>query len=59
MRPFTRKSKWDQLRDVALATATNPGTRQAGKVTLTVVGGAIAATVASAAVSAARHGNQS
>lgn len=59
MRLFTRKSKWDRLREVAVAAATSPSTRHAGKVTLSVVGGAVAATLASAAVSAARHGNQS
>jgi hypothetical protein len=59
MRPFTRKSKWDQVREVALAAASDPGARQAGKVTLTVVGGAVAATIASAAVSAARQGDKS
>lgn len=52
---FTRKSKWDRLRDAALATMASPDLRRATKVTLGVVGGAVAATAASAAVSAARR----
>jgi hypothetical protein len=59
MGPFTRKSKWDELREVAFAAVKDPSARQAGKVTLTVVGGAVAATIASAAVSAARQGDKS
>jgi hypothetical protein len=56
---FGHKTRWDRLREVAAATAASLGTRQVGKVTLGVVGGAVAATVASAAVSAARHGDDS
>lgn len=59
MRMFGHKTRWDRLREVAAATAASLGTRQVGKVTLGVVGGAVAATVASAAVSAARHGDDS
>jgi hypothetical protein len=59
MKLFGRKSKWDRLRDAAVTTATSTAARHAGKVTLTVVGGAAAATVASAALSAARHGSDS
>jgi len=52
---FTRKSKWDRLRDAAAATMASPDLRRATKVTLGVVGGAVAATAASAAVSAVRR----
>jgi hypothetical protein len=52
---FTRKSKWDHFRDAAAATIGSAGLRRATKVTLGVVGGAVAATAASAAVSAVRH----
>lgn len=52
---FTRKSKWDQFRDAAAATIASGALRRATKVTLGVVGGAVAATAASAAVSAVRH----
>jgi hypothetical protein len=52
---FTRKSKWDHFRDTAAATIASVGLRRATKVTLGVVGGAVAATAASAAVSAIRH----
>ena len=55
MRLFTRKSKWDRLWDAATATLTHVGVRRLAKVTLGVVGGAAAATAASAAVSSVRH----
>lgn len=55
MKLFTRKSKWDQFRDVAVATIASAGLRRATKMTLGVVGGAAAATAASAAVSSIRH----
>ena len=55
MRLFTRKSKWDHLRDAATAALTHIGLRRLAKVTLGVVGGAVAATAASAAVSSARR----
>jgi uncharacterized protein (DUF697 family) len=59
MKLFTRKSKWDRLMDAAAATATDAGVRRLTKVTLGVVGGAVAATAASAAVSSARHQDES
>jgi hypothetical protein len=59
MRLFGRKSKWDRVRDSAMAMAADSGIKHAGKVTLGVVGGAIAATAASAAVSSARKSGQS
>ena len=56
---FTRKSKWDLLLEsVESATASNT-VRLASKVTLGVVGGAVAATAASAAISARRHQGES
>ena len=52
---FTRKSKWDLLLE-SVASAADRGTlRLASKVTLGLVGGAVAATAASAAISARRH----
>lgn len=54
MKLFSRKSKWDRLKD-ATAQAVSGDFRQAAKVTLSVVGGAIVATAASAAVSAVRQ----
>ena len=54
MRLFTRKSKWDRFMDVAAATLASAGVRRLTKITLGVVGGAVAATAASAAVSSAR-----
>jgi uncharacterized protein (DUF697 family) len=58
MRLFTRKSKWDRLVEAAAATLASAGLRKLSKVTLGVVGGAVAVTAASAAVSAARHQDQ-
>jgi uncharacterized protein (DUF697 family) len=55
LRLFTRKSKWDRLMDVAVATLANATGRRLTKITLGVVGGAVAATAASAAVSFARR----
>lgn len=55
MRLFTRKSKWDRLMDAAAATLANTQTRRLTKITLGVLGGAVAATAASAAVSSARR----
>jgi uncharacterized protein (DUF697 family) len=54
MRLFSRKSKWDRFMDAAVATLANARTRRLGKITLGVMGGAVAATAASAAVSSAR-----
>ncbi|HEY1640494.1 MAG TPA: hypothetical protein VGG35_07395 [Streptosporangiaceae bacterium] len=59
MKFFERKSNWDRVRDTALATMTEGSARQAGKVALTAAGGAVAVTIASAAVSSIRHGSQS
>jgi uncharacterized protein (DUF697 family) len=59
MRLFTRKSKWDRVKDVTAAAVSSGGFRQVTKVTLGVVGGAIAASAASAAISSIRHQDQS
>jgi hypothetical protein len=59
MRFFERKSNWDRLRDTAMAAATGGSARQAGKMVLTVAGGAVAVTIASAAVSSLRRGAES
>ena len=55
MRLFTRKSKWERLTDAATAALAGAGLRRVTKVTLGVVGGAVAATAASAAVSSIRR----
>jgi uncharacterized protein (DUF697 family) len=55
MKLFTRKSRWDRLLGAAAATMENGELRRLTKVTLSIVGGAVAATAASAAVSSIRH----
>jgi uncharacterized protein (DUF697 family) len=55
MKLFTHKSKWDRAREAAVAAISKGDFRQAGKVTLSIVGGAVAATVASAAISSVRQ----
>jgi uncharacterized protein (DUF697 family) len=59
MRLFTRKSKWERLMDAATATFASTAVRRLTKVTLGVVGGAVAATATSAAVSSVRHQDES
>jgi hypothetical protein len=54
MKLFRRKSRWDRIMNTVTSAASRGGVRDAGKVTVGVVGGAVAATVASAVVSAAR-----
>jgi uncharacterized protein (DUF697 family) len=54
MRLFSRKSKWDRLMDAAAAALADARTRRLAKITLGVIGGTVAATAASAAVSSAR-----
>jgi hypothetical protein len=56
---FTRKSKWDLLLESVGTATANDTVRLASKVTLGVVGGAVAATAASAAISALRHQDES
>ncbi len=55
MRLFTRKSKWERLMDAAAVSLADAGFRRVTKVTLGVVGGAVAAAAASAAVSSVRQ----
>ena len=57
MKLFQRKSRWERIMEAVTSAAARGGVREAGKVTVGVVGGAVAATVASAAVSAARDRN--
>ena len=52
---FTRKSKWDLLLESVESATSSDSVRLASKVTLGLVGGAVAATVASAAISVLRH----
>lgn len=52
---FTRKSRWERLLESAAAVAEGGSVRQVAKVTLGMVGGAVAATAASAAISMARQ----
>ena len=52
---FTRKSKWDLLLETVASATSSDSMRLVSKVTLGVVGGAVAATAASAAISAVRH----
>jgi uncharacterized protein (DUF697 family) len=59
MKLFTRKTRWDRLRDAATTAIADAGLRRLTKVTLGVVGGAVAATAASAAVSSVRHQDES
>jgi hypothetical protein len=59
VRFFTRKSKWDRLREAAMKTATeNLELRGVSKVTAGAVAGAVAVTAASAAISAIRQQGQ-
>jgi len=50
-----RKSRWEKLIESTANVAAASSVRQAAKVTLGVVGGAVAATAASAAISTIRH----
>jgi hypothetical protein len=59
MRLFARKSKWDRVKDATASAVGSGSFRQATKVTLGVVGGAIAVSAASAAISSIRHQGQS
>jgi uncharacterized protein (DUF697 family) len=59
MRLFKRKSRWERILDAMAAAMAKGGLRRMAKVTAGVVGGAAAATVASAAVSSIRHQNES
>ena len=55
MKLLKRKSKWEKLLESATDAVAGGGVRQAAKVTLGVVGGMIAATAASAAISTVRR----
>jgi hypothetical protein len=55
---FKRKSRWDEVLESVATVASSGGIRRLSKVTLAAVGGAVAATAASAAVSAVRRQEQ-
>lgn len=58
MKLLKRKNRWEKLLDSAADVAAGGSARQAAKVTLGVLGGAVAATAASAAISTVRHQDQ-
>jgi hypothetical protein len=58
MRLFSRKSKWDRLWDAVADTLAEGGDSRLTKVTLGVVGSVVAATAASAAISAVRRSDE-
>lgn len=58
MKLLRRKSRWEKLLESASEVAAGGSVRQAAKVTLGVVGGAVAATAASAAISTIRRQDQ-
>jgi hypothetical protein len=55
MKLFRRKSKWDRILDVAETAMAKAEMGRVTKVTAGVIGGALAATAASAAISSIRH----
>ena len=55
MKLLKRKNRWERLLDSAGEVAAGGSIRQLARVTLGVVGGAAAATAASAAISSIRH----
>ena len=59
MKLFTRKSKWDHIMDVAESALAKAEMGRVTKVTAGVIGGALAATAASAAISFIRHQDDS
>lgn len=59
MRLFRRKSRWERALDAVAATMAKGSLRRLGKVSASVIGGAAAATAASAAVSSIRHKDDS
>jgi hypothetical protein len=59
MKLFRRKSKWDRIMDVAETAMSKADMGRFSKVTAGVIGGALAATAASAAISSIRHQDDS
>jgi hypothetical protein len=55
MKLFRRKSKWDRVMDVAETAIAKAEMGRVTKVTAGVIGGVLAATAASAAISSIRH----
>jgi uncharacterized protein (DUF697 family) len=59
MRLFRRKSKWDRVLGTMATMTAKGGLRRLSKVGAGVIGGAAAATAASAAISSIRHQDDS
>jgi uncharacterized protein (DUF697 family) len=59
MRLFRRKSRWERVLDAVTATMAKGSMRRLSKLSAGVIGGAAAATAASAAVSSIRHKDDS
>jgi hypothetical protein len=59
MRLFRRKSRWERVLDAVTTTMAKGGLRRLSKLSAGVIGGAAAATAASAAVSSIRHKDDS
>jgi len=59
MKLFRRKSKWDRMLDTMATMMAKGGLRRLSKVGVGVIGGATAATAASAAISSIRHRDDS
>jgi hypothetical protein len=55
---FRRKSKWDEVLESITTVASSGAVRGVSKMTLAALGGAVAATAASAAVSTVRRQEQ-
>jgi hypothetical protein len=55
---FRRKSKWDEVLESITTVASSGAVRRVSKMTLAALGGAVAATAASAAVSTVRRQEQ-
>ena len=55
---FRRKSKWDEVLESITTVAASGAVRRVSKMTLAALGGAVAATAASAAVSTVRRQEQ-
>ena len=59
MRLFRRKSRWERVLEAVTTTVAEGSLRRLSKLSAGVIGGAVAATAASAAVSSIRHKDDS
>jgi hypothetical protein len=59
MRLFSRKSRWERVLEAVTTTVAEGSLRRLSKLSAGVIGGAAAATAASAAVSSIRHKDDS